>query len=316
MDYKKLLGKKETLVLPFLGGTRVEAPDRSLRLARTDLEPGFWSFSVAGRVATPIEKVEAPSLEDRPKVRGHFAAGSLVTSGNDAEVLELLPAEEPPALAPVVARRWHGGAVLFEMVDFEGEAEPACREALEEGHGIGAVRGVVPSLRAAFAAAVLAKVGRRENTHVSLVEARAHVHDVAERGEPAALAVIRRIAEERRREIAALAARAAEARAEDARRAHAERVRTARETVEERIEKALRSADGELRATRDLGNGNVEVTWRFSGQRFVSVVDVVTLQVVDAGVCLAGEDDLVTLESLPGVIREAIDTSRLVVTRT
>ena len=45
------------------------------------------------------------------------------------------------------------------------------------------------------------------------------------------------------------------------------------------------------------------------------VVDAITLQVYDAGVCLAGEDRLVTLDSLPSVIREAIDTSRLVITR-
>jgi len=44
-------------------------------------------------------------------------------------------------------------------------------------------------------------------------------------------------------------------------------------------------------------------------------IDAITLQVWDAGVCLAGEDRLVTLESLPGVIREAIETGRLVITR-
>ena len=51
------------------------------------------------------------------------------------------------------------------------------------------------------------------------------------------------------------------------------------------------------------------------GQRFISVVQSISLQVIDSGVCLAGEDELVTLDSLPGVIREAIDTDRLVITR-
>lgn len=315
MDYTKFLGKKETLVLPFVGGTRVEAPGRSLRLARSDLEPGFWSFSIAGRTATPVERAEAPSLEGRPKVRGHFAAGALVTSGSACEELELLPAEEPPALSPLTARRWHGGALLFDALEFEGDAEPACREALEEGRGIDGIRGVTPALRAAFAAALLARVGRMHNTPISFVEARPYVQDVATRGEAGARAAVARIADERRRDAAARAAREVEERAEENRRVRAARVATARETVEERVEKALRSADAHLRATRDLGDGTLEVTYTFAGQRFVSVVDVVDLNVVDAGVCLAGEDSLVTLESLPGVIREAIDTDRLVITR-
>jgi hypothetical protein len=50
-------------------------------------------------------------------------------------------------------------------------------------------------------------------------------------------------------------------------------------------------------------------------ERFISIVDADSLQVVDAGVCLAGADSKVTLESLPSVIREAIDTDVLVITR-
>ena len=52
-----------------------------------------------------------------------------------------------------------------------------------------------------------------------------------------------------------------------------------------------------------------------SGDSVERVVDALSLRVIDSGVCLAGEDDLVTLDSLPGVIREAIDTDRLVITR-
>jgi hypothetical protein len=67
--------------------------------------------------------------------------------------------------------------------------------------------------------------------------------------------------------------------------------------------------------TRSLGRGQLEVTYRFYGQRFISIVDAATLQVIDAGVCLSGSDSLVTLESLPSVIKEAIETRRLVITR-
>jgi hypothetical protein len=39
-----------------------------------------------------------------------------------------------------------------------------------------------------------------------------------------------------------------------------------------------------------------------------------SLQVLDAGVCLSGEDEALTLASLPGVIREGMDSGRLVIT--
>jgi hypothetical protein len=45
------------------------------------------------------------------------------------------------------------------------------------------------------------------------------------------------------------------------------------------------------------------------------VVDAASLRVIDAGICLAGHDGLVTLDSLPGVIREAWESDELVMTR-
>jgi hypothetical protein len=83
----------------------------------------------------------------------------------------------------------------------------------------------------------------------------------------------------------------------------------------ERAEKALDSARARMLSSRNLGDGNLEVTWEFMDERFISVVDALSLHVYDSGVCLAGEDELVTLESLPSVIREAIETGVLVITR-
>jgi hypothetical protein len=37
--------------------------------------------------------------------------------------------------------------------------------------------------------------------------------------------------------------------------------------------------------------------------------------VLDAGICLSGSDRMVTLDSLPSVIKEAIDTDQLNITR-
>jgi plasmid stabilization system protein ParE len=82
-----------------------------------------------------------------------------------------------------------------------------------------------------------------------------------------------------------------------------------------RVERALEAAGARLLDTRRLGSERLEVTFGFMGERFISIVDASTLQVVDAGICLAGADREVTLESLPSVIREAIEDDVLVITR-
>ena len=68
-----------------------------------------------------------------------------------------------------------------------------------------------------------------------------------------------------------------------------------------------------------MNAGQLEVRYRFMDERFVTVCDAITLQVYDAGVCLGHGaergDRLLTLDSLPSVIREAIDTEVLVITR-
>jgi hypothetical protein len=52
-------------------------------------------------------------------------------------------------------------------------------------------------------------------------------------------------------------------------------------------------------------------------ERFSAIVDAATLQVIDSGICLGHppRDDLITLESLPSVIKEAVDTHQLVMLR-
>jgi hypothetical protein len=61
----------------------------------------------------------------------------------------------------------------------------------------------------------------------------------------------------------------------------------------------------------------MEVSWRFLNERFTSIVEGLTLQVLDAGICLGhpAQDRLLTLDSLPAVVREAVNTGRLVILR-
>jgi hypothetical protein len=82
-----------------------------------------------------------------------------------------------------------------------------------------------------------------------------------------------------------------------------------------RAELALDGAHARMLSSRSLGNGHLEVAFEFMGERFISVIDAITLHVYDSGVCLAGADEMITLDSLPAVIREAIQTDLLVITR-
>ena len=79
----------------------------------------------------------------------------------------------------------------------------------------------------------------------------------------------------------------------------------------------MEAAGAQVRQIRKLGRNELEVIFSFMGDRFICVVRADTLQVIDSGICLGHppRDDLVTLESLPSVIKEAIDQGCLVVLR-
>jgi hypothetical protein len=85
---------------------------------------------------------------------------------------------------------------------------------------------------------------------------------------------------------------------------------------------ALRASGADLLDHRKGYNkGEQVVQFRFKKRRFECVCEETTLRIVDAGICLidhdTGErgDNRFTLESLPGVIQEAMDGGKLVVFR-
>ncbi|WP_257454668.1 hypothetical protein [Archangium lipolyticum] len=304
MDYRKFLGKVESEVLPYFGGATVDAASRRLRVS-TPPAPGWWRFDVQGRTATAREPAEPQGLDGLPLVRGHLWGSRLVREGAVAERVQLLPEEEPPRFSPMRARRWHDGTLVFEGLEFEGEAEGTARLMVEEGRTLAEVKAVPASLRAAFGYAVLEGVSGALGIRFAPAEVRGQVLSVAEQGRPAAEACLRRLAAGREAHV-----REMETRLRGQPR-HPER----QTQGVSRVERALESAGARLLATRRLGNERLEVTFGFMDERFISIVETETLQVVDAGICLAGSDRQVTLESLPSVIREAIQDDVLVITR-
>jgi hypothetical protein len=140
----------------------------------------------------------------------------------------------------------------------------------------------------------------------------------------------RELAEARRAELERLR------REEEAKRAEEERIKQAMKDAgtavgrrviaahdfETAAREALLVSGAELLDVRDSFNrGEKVVQYRFRARRLECVVDQQLMRVVDAGVCLTDHntgrkgDTLLTLESLPGVISEAMDLGKLVVWR-
>lgn len=323
VDYRRFLGHHETLVLPWLEGRSVDAPARRLRCAVPPSTPGWYRFEVQGRLATVVGPAEAPDLSPCPRLRGPLvrlgATFGVVTQRASIEPLHLVPADEPPLFAPVVARTWAGGAALFETVEFEGEPEEAARRALEDDSGLDGIIGVSALLRTAFAFAVVDAATRRLQIPASPGELAPRLRAVIDGGRAAAEAFLRALEQERAQVAEELRAREG-ARAALAHRhaVDAERQRRADEApAADRVEAALEAAGARLLRARHLADALLEVTFSFLGERFTAVVHQTTLQVFDAGICLGHPpaDKELTLESLPAVIREAVDSERLVITR-
>lgn len=323
-DYRRFLNKSDERVLPYFGGLFVDAEDRRLRV-REAFEPhGWYRFKVEGRNATKLAPADPPDLSALPKVTGWFHDGALVRDGAVAETLWLIPAEQPARFAKIAARRWRSGELLFGDLEFESEIEGQVREALAEGRSLKDVKAVPAALRAAFAYALVEEASRRTRLQFARSEVRGQVVKIAEGGPAAAEAALRALEAERelaRREMAELNRRHAEAIArgevQRERQARIEHARQHRERSEERAQAALEAAGARMEQARELGNGQLEVIFRFMDNRFISIVELGTLQVIDSGICLGHppSDKLVTLESLPAVIKEAIDTHRLVILR-
>lgn len=324
MDYKAFLARPESLVLPYFGGTRVDTATRRHRVAAA-IEPGWWRFEIDGRRAVPVEPAASVDLGALPALRGHWADGWIVVSGRELGRIALPPEDEPAPLARVTARRWYSGELLLESIDFEDSAEVAARDALEARGSIGGLRDVVPSLRYAFSFALATAIARAEGVHVSLRELAPHITAISDGGPAAAVALLDRIAAARR--AAEAEARERILRAEAAARevARAERARTAVASAHvrdrphgspnARVDAVLEAAGARMLSCRRLSGSQLEVRLTVDDTRIIATIAADSLQVLDSGICLSGADREITLDSLPSVVHEAIDTGRLVITR-
>ena len=182
----------------------------------------------------------------------------------------------------------------------------AVRLALEEGTSIDAIKGIAPSLRAAYGFARLVAAGRERSIVVSPLEALAALPGLADgSSDPAA------VAQE-------LQARRFQLRPDFYRAPPPRRQPPTDPTIENaeaRAADVLQNAGAVLLSSRLAGSGQLEVTFRFLGERFICIVDWLTLHVYDSGICLEGADEMLGLDALPSVIQEAIQNDELHITR-
>jgi len=314
MDYRDFLGASEERVLPHLGGLRVVGP-RPFRLEGS-LQPGWYRFTLQGRrvKACVAAEPEEELLETLRPVRGHLVGTNLALVDGSARPLHLLPEWRPERFAPVLARVW-GDALIFHREDFESESESEARAALDEGLGLGAAKGVPSSLRAAFALELLERASQSTGIAWQVAEALPHLRRLASEGSASAETWLREMEGLRQERIRQEERRRARETRSSLQTRHQRAPRGAPASLEDRVDRALHSAGGVLLDLRPLGDGLADVRWTQGDVTLLSMFRQDTLQVIDSGVCLEGSDDQLTLESLPGVIEEALRGGQLVITR-
>ena len=328
-DFRRFLTSSrdvDSTVVAYTGGHFVRTRDRRLRVQEPPATHGWYRARIRGRNADLVSSADMPCLDGLPILRGHRWGTRLVLPDASAPELAFLPGDEPLALAPLVARRWHDQSLVVESEDFETEHEELVRDALERGQGLAELQHVPASLRAAFVYSILEREAEGGAPWHPL-EVRARLPQLAKEGRAGVRAELARLEAERlqaresaRQHQASQAGSQLEWETwEEARdRSFARRPRPspddARGVAAARA--ALAGAGASFVSLRSLqGGSQLEVRYRFLGAGFETVVAAETLNVLDAGICLDGADGALTLESLPGVIREAVETGALVVTR-
>jgi hypothetical protein len=317
-DWRKLIGKKEQVVLPYFVGPRVRMKDREVRLTTPLERAGWYRFEVEGRQATPIDAAE-PELAGLTKVRGTIAYDVFFASGAPPERVAIMPADEPPLFASCACFRWHSGELVFGELDFEGEVDEEARRLFADRKPLEWAEGVPATVRAAFAWATVRRTSTEKDIPCSPREVWPHTAEIAQGGPAAAEALLERFEELRHRRRIIVAGKAIRV------RAMVERAVTAADATlqnaDARANAAIDAAGGQITSIRHLAAGRqLEVHFNFDHERFVTLVDAFTLQVIDAGICLIDHgdgrrsDEDLTLDSLPAAIREAIEAGELVIT--
>lgn len=313
MGWKDLLNKGSEQALPWYGVKRVHDAKRSWTLFGTlPPEHGWYRFRVSGgreaSLCSPVPEPMDPAWADGQVTIGGYLAGdrfishfARVDTNPDRLVDQTKPCYclEPglDRFSPVTVVEDREGCLVFLRQEFpQGPEEEVRRAYQDRAESISHIRGVTPPLDLSFRWLTYQRA-QQEKRAEELRRFRAEEEK-------------KRAEEERIRQLMKDAGTSV------GRRALATRdFRTA-------AQEALRVSGAELLDFRQSYNrGEMIVQYRFQQRRLECVVEQATLRIVDSGVCLTDEstgfkgDTLLTLESLPGVVGEAMRLGKLVVWR-
>ena len=317
MSWRDLLQtERETLVFPWVGGKSLRWSDERVWTieGRVPHEFGWHRFTLQGRRAKVAGLVPAEPESLAFKVQGYLVGDRIVPDGAriDPDPKKIALGSEPVYLIEdgldrfvrVSAGRIHeGGPLIYQGLEMPlGPEEDVLGAFLDQKASVDAIAGVTPALDAAF---------RMESYQRAEAEKR-------------------RLEEERRR------------REEEERQAREEKRRKLVEQLGDGAgRRALAHVDFDQAARAALAVGGAEfldslksprrgervIKFRLDRRRFECTCEENTLRIIDAGICLTAHyddeafeggtkgDTWFTLESLPGVIRQAQAEGKLVVFR-
>lgn len=293
----------DRLVIPWLGGRRVYRDGRAWKVdGRVPREFGWYLWTISGRTARKIgESAADPDYGDGSvTARGYLVGDRFIPEKArvDPDPDKLVEQTVPVYLVEPGLERFAPVQVIFDaenrpiykMELFPSGAEEKVREAfIARKETISDVPGVTPALDLAF------RFATRQ----------------------------RQLLEAHRAEL-------------ERKRAEEERLEQARRNMGTGLgRRTMAAMDFEAGARAALAVGGAElldvrpgrvrtemiVQYRFENRRLECVVRKDTLQIVDSGICLEDHrtrekgDTYFTLESLPAVVRQAIQEHKLVVYR-
>jgi len=304
----------EQISLPWVGERSLILGDRSWEVQGRIREEGWYAFRLNGRKAYPLSLLSDPPTEMlKFEVTGYLAGNRLIPDGlisstdglsilSKTETIHLLPIELNKFDRVTAGRTWEKGKLIFKTINFPLGPEEELKEAFTTDKTINQIKGVTPSLELAF-----------------LFEGWIRQQEVQRRA-----AIERFLQEEQEKKDREERRKALSEKIGDG----AKRRELAKVDFEQAAKAALAVGNAELIGTQRSSNRDeMIVNYKVGERRFQCVCHSETLRIIDAGICLTAEydsddfdygtrgDSFFTLESLPSVIREAIQEGRLVVYR-
>ncbi len=300
--------RKPPEILPWLGELTLRSAEREWAFPwhKIPHQYGWYAFRTTSRHVKEFNPAPPNTAKLQNEVRGYLVGDHVVQDGArvDPDPLKVGECSEKVFLieegldrfARICAGRiYPGGPLVYKNLEMPLGIEDAVLEAfLDQRTCVDHIKGVPPALDAAFRM----ETYRREQAEKRrlLLEQKRKEEEERRAREEKRQALVRQLGDgEGRREMA-------------------------RVDFDQAARAALRVGGADFLDAKPVRRGEWAVKYRVDGQRLECICNE-RLSVIDAGVCLTDHDTdekgdtLLTLESIPSVIRQAIRERKLVIWR-